>query len=61
VRPVEYGHRAGVPMSLMIAIPSYDGKIHYDTMRGIVQTTIDLCEVEDRNCCGYSASRCFYR
>lgn len=25
-------------MSLMIAIPSYDGKIHYDTMRGIAQT-----------------------
>lgn len=27
-------------MSLMIAIPSYDGKIHYDTMRGIVKTTL---------------------
>jgi hypothetical protein len=27
-------------MSLMIAIPSYDGKIHYDTMRGVVQTTL---------------------
>lgn len=25
-------------MSLMIAIPSYDGKIHYDTARGLVQT-----------------------
>jgi hypothetical protein len=25
-------------MSLMIAIPSYDGKIHYDTARGVVQT-----------------------
>ncbi len=29
-------------MSLMIAIPSYDGKIHFDTARGLVQTTI-LC------------------
>ena len=27
-------------MSLMIAIPSYDGKIHYDTARGLTQTAL---------------------
>lgn len=27
-------------MSLMIAIPSYDGKIHYDTARGLAQTAV---------------------
>lgn len=26
-------------MSLMLAIPSYDGKIHYDTARGVSQTS----------------------
>ncbi len=29
-------------MSLLIAIPSYDGKLHYDTVRGITQTAF-LC------------------
>lgn len=27
-------------MSLMIAIPSYDGKIHFDTCRGLTQTAL---------------------